>query len=272
LSRQLAAHPDLLEGRDCEVSLLFCDIRGFSRISERLGPARTMAWIGEVMGALSECVRDRRGVLVDYIGDELLAMWGAPEEQADHPQLACHAALDMLDRLGPLNERWQPILEEPLRLGIGINTGKAHVGNTGSRYKFKYGPLGNTVNLASRIEGATKYLKCRLLIGGATRDRLDSSFAARRVCKVQVLNIAKAVDLHELVRTGLPNWTGLQLGYETALEEFEKNNFRVAARILSNLLAQHPDDGPSIMLLARAVNCLADEPPEHHPVWRLPGK
>ena len=196
LARQLARQPDLLQGRDAEVTILFCDIRGFSRISERLGPAQTVAWISDVMGTLSDCVRAQGGVLVDYIGDELMAMWGAPEEQPDHARRACRAALDMLARLPELNERWQAVLKEPMDIGIGINTGPARVGNTGSQHKFKYGPLGNTVNLASRVQGATKYLKCRLLITGATQAKLDQSFATRRLCRVRVVNIAEPVALY----------------------------------------------------------------------------
>src|SRR5262249_39402786 len=128
LARQLAAQPDLLEGRDVEVSLLFCDIRGFSRVSEKLGPAKTGAWVGDIMEALSECVLKHQGVVVDYIGDELLAMWGAPQAQPDKAALACRAALDMRALLPQLNERWQPLLGEAIDLGIGINTGVARVG------------------------------------------------------------------------------------------------------------------------------------------------
>src|SRR5262249_19084877 len=83
LARHLQQEPDLLEGREAEVTLLFCDIRGFSRVSERLGPAGTVRWVGDVMGELSECVLAEGGVLVDYVGDEMLAMWGAPRPQAD---------------------------------------------------------------------------------------------------------------------------------------------------------------------------------------------
>jgi class 3 adenylate cyclase len=180
LTRQLARQPDLLKGRDAEVTILFCDIRAFSRISERLGPTQTVEWINEVIGALSDCVRAHAGVLVDYIGDELLAMWGAPEEQPDQARLACRAALDMLARVPKLNERWQPVLKEAMGLGTGINTGMARVGNTGSKHKFKYGPLGNTVNLASRVQGVTKYLKCKVLITEATQAKLDASFSSRR--------------------------------------------------------------------------------------------
>jgi adenylate cyclase len=282
LTRLLALHPDLLNGRDSEVSVLFCDIRAFSRVSERLGPARTVEWVGDVMGALSDCVLARRGVLVDYVGDELMAMWGAPEEQPDHARLACQAALDMLALLPQLNERWQPVLGEPMAVGIGVNTGVARVGNTGSRHKFKYGPLGHMVNLASRVQGATKYLRTRLLLTEPTQARLGAGFATRRLGKVRAVNMDRPVDLYELVAHGSPGWLEVKARYEEGLAEFEAGRFRAATRLLGTLMAQHPDDGPTLVLLARAVNAGTAEPaacdsvwgaPAHFdPVWELPGK
>jgi adenylate cyclase len=282
LSRQLALHPDLLKGRDSEVSVLFCDIRGFSRVSERLGPARTVEWVGDVMGALSDCVLGRRGVLVDYVGDELMAMWGAPEAQPDHAKLACGAALDMLGRLPALNERWQPVLGEPMALGVGVNTGLARVGNVGSRHKFKYGPLGHTVNLGSRVQGATKYLRARLLITESTQARLGDGFATRRLGKVRAVNMDRPVDLYELVAHGSPGWLEVKARYEEALAEFEQGRFRAATRLLCALLAQHPDDGPTLALLARATtvgtsgpaagDSVWGAPTDFDPVWELPGK
>jgi adenylate cyclase len=272
LSRQLTVNPDLLKGRDSEVSLLFCDIRGFSRISERLGPSGTVDWIGDVMGALSDCVLAHRGVLVDYIGDELLAMWGAPEEQADHAILACLAALDMLNILPRLNERWQDKLGEPMSLGIGINTGVARVGNTGSRHKFKYGPLGNTVNLASRVQGATKFLRCPLLITEFTKKRLNDTFFTRRLCKVRVVNIEQPVNLFEVAPQGTAGWLEIKTIYEDALMHFEGRRFRDAAQRLGGLMTGHADDGPGLILMARAVNLLVEQPEHFDPVWELPGK
>jgi adenylate cyclase len=272
LARQLEMNPDLLQGRDAEVTLLFCDIRGFSRISERLGPGGTMAWISDTMATLSECVRARQGVLVDYIGDELIAMWGAPEEQPEHARMACRAALDMLNRLPELNERWRTRLQEPMALGIGINTGGARVGNMGSPHKFKYGPLGNTVNLASRVQGATKYLKCTLLITGATHERLDESFYPRRLARVRVINIAEPVELYELADPSRPGWSEARTEYEKALEMFEKGIYGPAGRILSELRAIYPDDGPALVLLYRAVQRLVEGPTTGGPIWELPGK
>jgi adenylate cyclase len=272
LSRQLAQKPDLLQGRDTEVTILFCDIRGFSRISEHLGPARTVEWISDVMGALSDCVRAQAGVLVDYIGDELIAMWGAPEEQPDHARLACRAALAMLEQVPKLNDRWQTVLKEPMELGIGINTGLARVGNIGSHHKFKYGPLGNSVNLASRVQGATKYLKCKLLITGATQAKLDNTFATRRLCQGRVVNIAEPVALHELVPSDQAGWPEAKVQYEQALEEFENKNLSGAARILGNWRVHNPLDAPALLLLYRAVQCMVEEPNPFSPVWVLPGK
>jgi adenylate cyclase len=272
LSRQLALQPDLLKGRDTEVSVLFCDIRGFSRVSERLGPAGTMDWISHVMGTLSECVQAQAGVLVDYIGDELMAMWGAPTEQPEHAQQACRAALAMLECLPQLNERWQPLVGEAMSLGIGINSGEARVGNTGTQHKFKYGPLGNTVNIASRVQGATKYLQTKLLITGGTRSCLDAGFQTRRLCKARVVNIAQAIELYELAPPGEPGWEDLKHEYERGLDEFERKEFRGAGRILGNLLTVHPNDGPTLVLLSRAVQALIDKPIDFSPVWELSRK
>ena len=272
LSEQLSAHPDLLAGRDAEVSLLFCDIRGFSRISERLGAEKTVQWIGDVMGVLSDCVLAHAGVLVDYIGDELVAMWGAPAEQPEHARLACLAAIDMLKALPRINERWSAVLQEPMAFGIGVNSGIARVGNTGSHHKFKYGPLGNTVNLASRVQGATKYLRSPILITGSTHSQLDSRFQSRRLCLVRVVNIVEPVELHELAISDQPGWTELKQRYETALAAFERRDFRRAAQVVSDLLEKWPDDGPCLLLLSRAATCLIAPTSEFNPVWELAGK
>jgi adenylate cyclase len=271
LARQLARQPDLLRCRDAEVSILFCDVRDFSRLTERLGPARTVEWINDVLDELSECVLAEGGVLVSYIGDELLAMWGAPEAQPDHARRACRAALAMLGRLPALNQRWQATLGEPLELGIGINSGTARVGNTGSRYKFNFGAAGTTVNLASRVRGATKHLKCRLLLTGATREHLDAGFAPRRLGRFQVVHIDQAVDLYELAPADRPNWAEARARYERALDLFERRQFAAAAGALGACRGQ-ADDGPALVLLHRAVQSLLDGAPPTHPVWVLADK
>lgn len=271
--RLVMEQPELLEeGRDAEVTVLFCDIRGFTRVSARLGPARTFAWVRAVMDALSECVLAHRGTVVNHVGDELVAMWGAPEERPDHAELACRAALAMHAALGPLNERWRRELGEATALGIGLNTGTARVGRTGSQRCLAYGPLGNMVNLASRLQGATRHLKVSPLITAATRERLGPEFACRQLGRVRVVNIAEPVELHELTGAGRPGWEALRDGYEEALARFSAGHFREAVSVLGRLLPQHPDDAPLLLLLGRAVEALAEDSSATDSVWELPGK
>ena len=272
LSARLDAEPDLLTGRDAEVTVLFCDIRGFSGVSERLGPAQTMAWVGSVMSTLSDQVAATGGVLVDYIGDEMMAMWGAPTPQSNHAELACAAARLMAERSAEIDAAWMGIIGCPTRFGIGINSSVARVGNTGSSRKFKYGPLGNGVNLASRVQGATKYLKVPAIITGSTRGLLDDSLLVRRLCRVRVVNIVEPVDLFELDCGSEPRTRERFGRYEEALAAFDAGNFSSAAQALGNLLAAWPGDGPSLVLLSRAVDCMIREPRDFSPVWELPGK
>jgi adenylate cyclase len=269
LARRLEEDPTILDGKDAEVTVLFSDIRGFSRISEKLGPERTLAWVRDVMGALSDCVIAHQGVLVDYIGDELMAMWGAPVEHPDHAALACRAAIDMLAVVLSLNHRWREELGEEMGLGIGINSGTARVGNTGTHRKFKYTPLGSAVNLASRMQGATKQVKSPLIITGGTAKALDDSFAVRRLCRARVVNISEPVDLYELAPEADEDWLSVKRPYEEALQAFEQREFLLATRILGNLLESHPHDGATLVLLSRAVDALANEDEDFSPVWEL---
>jgi adenylate cyclase len=158
----------------------------------------------------------------------------------------------------------------------------ARVGNVGSRHKFKYGPLGHTVNLASRVQGATKYLRTRLLVTESTQARLGEGYPTRRLGKVRAVNMDRAVDLYEVVAQGSPGWLEVKARYEEALADFEQGRFRAASKLLGKLLAQHSDDGPTLVLLARALTAGSSEPAtsdsvwgapaRFDPVWELPGK
>jgi adenylate cyclase len=272
LARHLIREPNLLEGRNAEVTLLFCDICGFSRITERLGPAATVRWVGAVLDELSRLVLDEHGVLVDYVGDELLAMWGAPWSQADHARRGIRTALAIIDAIAGLNARWRETVGEAIDLGLGLNTGTAHVGNTGSRYKFKYGPLGNTVNLASRVQGITRYLGCRVLATAATWQQVGDGFIARRVCRARVVHIYEPVDLYEVAASGDAQREAFFRESQAALEALEREEFLAATATAEALLQQHPGDGPLRLILARAAPRLVSPDAPFDPVWTPPGK
>jgi adenylate cyclase len=271
LSQHLKLQPDLLEGRDAEVSLLFCDIRDFTRHSDHLQASQIFSWINDVMETLSQCVLRYDGVLVDYIGDELVAMWGAPEHQPNHAVLACQAAMEMMQALPQLNERWSSVLRRPLEVGIGINTGPVRVGNTGSQQKFKYGPLGTTVNIASRVQGATKYLDCPVLLAETTFLQLGEGFRTRELCQVRLVNLDRPIRIYELAdATGCSQEVCAQ--YEQALATFARGQLETASGLLGRVLQQHPNDGPCRILLKRTLEYLIDENLKFDPAWSLPGK
>ncbi|MCA9217924.1 MAG: hypothetical protein KDB27_32865, partial [Planctomycetales bacterium] len=132
LVSELQRNPSLLEGHDREISVLFCDLRKFSLISERLSARQVYELLGEMMDSFTNVAMDHGGVIVDYHGDGLAAMWNAPTDEPRHAQKACDAAVDMIQQLTPLDEKWSAACGFPLRIGIGINTGNARVGNAGS--------------------------------------------------------------------------------------------------------------------------------------------
>ncbi len=273
IARQLIDNPELVnEARDAEVSVLFCDIRGFSRLSEKLGTVQTLQLVRDTMAVLTQCVADYRGVVVDFIGDGMMAMWGAPSNQPDHAQLACRAALAMIDCLPELNARWAGRLPETLDYSIGINSGVAQVGNMGTEQRFKYGVLGNVVNVASRVQGATKYLKTRLVVSQSTLDRVGTEFESRRLAEVRVVNIGEPLQLHELVKRGEPGWAETKARYEEALSLYESHRLPEAAKVLSGVIqGQEVVEGPAVALMARTMEALISRD-RWSRVADLPGK
>ncbi len=273
LARQLVRHPELLtEGRSMEVSVLFCDIVGFSRITERLGPIDTIRWLSDVLDALAACVMDEGGVLVNYIGDQIMAMWGAPQAQPDHADRACRTAIAMMRALPEFDRSWRAIIKGKTEVAIGINSGEAFVGNVGTPRKFQYGALGNMVNLASRVQSATKFVRAPVLMTHHTQARLKSRPRHRRLGQFRVNNIEEPVGLYELAVAPHGDWQPLRRSYERALACFEQRQLRKASSLLGDLLVKYPNDGPSLLLMSRVVSALFADETHYDPVWTFPGK
>lgn len=198
---QLETNPNLLEGKHQTVTVLMCDLRGFTAMSERIDAAVTCVILQDVMERLTECILREDGVVVDYAGDGILAMWNAPVTQPDHAGRACRAGQAMLEVLPELNERWSATAQTALSLGIGINTGNALVGNTGSKTRLKYGPHGFAVNLASRVQSATKQLGEPLLLTEAVCAALGSASPTCEAGRVTLAGVQGEVPLFRLAHT-----------------------------------------------------------------------
>ncbi len=268
VTEAISLNPALLEGEDAEVSVLFCDIRGFSLTTDAIGPKAAMIWIGDTLSELSAFVLKSDGVLVDYVGDEMFAMWGAPESSPDHAFRAAMAAIEMMTLRKELSDRYKDAIPGGVDFGIGICTGPARVGNTGSKQKFKYGPMGRTVNLGSRIQGLTKHWKVSTLMDAETAECLPPDVLKRRLCKAKVVGLDGELDLFELMPNQSRLNADLAIAYERALVLYESGQqFREAVRAFGELVQRYPTDGPSLIMLVRAVNELVEPSQSFSPVW-----
>lgn len=177
--KELTKHPDKLKlgGETRDLTVMFTDIRSFTSISESMTPEALIQMMNDFLTPMSDLVMENRGTIDKYMGDAMMAFWNAPLDDENHARNACLTALKMNKALEPINEK---IIEDAekeghapqlLEAGIGINTGRASVGNMGSRQRFAYSALGDTVNLASRLEGQTKQYGVRILIGEHTKNQ-----------------------------------------------------------------------------------------------------
>src|SRR5262249_26357456 len=187
LVEQLAQSPEklVLGGEEREMTIMFSDVRGFTTISEifKDDPQGLTALMNSFLTPLTNAILERKGTIDKYMGDAIMAFWSAPLHDANHELNACEAALEMLDRVERLNrEREQSAKETntmfiPIQIGVGLNTGKCVVGNMGSDFHFNYSVLGDSVNLASRLEGQCKSYGLPIIIGSRTAAVAKDKFA-----------------------------------------------------------------------------------------------
>ena len=198
---EMLSNPDQLKlgGEEKEISVLFCDLVGFTSYAEFYTPNAMIAILGEYFSEMTEQVFAHEGLLKEYVGDELMAIFGAPLEQKDHPKRACLAALAMRDRLQEMRQVWLDMDRPALEARIGVNTGAMLVGNVGSKYRFSYGALGDPVNLGSRLEGLNKIYGTDILIGEDTAQLVKDLFLVREIDFVRVKGKTKPVRVYELL-------------------------------------------------------------------------
>jgi adenylate cyclase len=219
-----------------EVTLLFADLRNSTALAAALEPNETYELLSQVMECLTAAVIDHDGLIIDYYGDGLAAMWNAPADQCEHPELACRAALRMLQTLPAIFSDWAEILHRELQLGIGIHTGIAHVGNTGTRRRMKYGPRGTAVNLTSRVEAATKQFDLPLLITDAAAKQLSNRFATHRVCSARMPGLDRPVELYTVCPSSTDERSSIAWhAYHEALQNFEQGRLQGAADKLATI-------------------------------------
>jgi adenylate cyclase len=198
---ELLKHPDnlALGGSKKEITIFFSDIRGFTTISEALGPEELVKLLNEYLSAMTDLVIEYKGTIDKYMGDAIMAFWGAPVPLEDHAYYACVAALAQLDYLKILQQKWVERNVPVIDIGIGLNSGPAVVGNMGSSHRMEYTCMGDTINLGSRLEGSNKMYGTNVIISEHTYEKVKDRVVARELDLVRVKGKTLPVRIYELM-------------------------------------------------------------------------
>ncbi len=275
--QEMLKHPERLRlgGERREISVLFTDIRGFTTMSEKLEPEALVKLLHDFLNPMSNIIINLGGTIDKYMGDAIMAEFGAPLEQPDHARLACRAALQMVATLQDLNQEWQAQGRPPLNIGVGVNTGPVAVGNMGSDRLFDYTAIGDNVNLGSRLEGLNKYYGTNILISQGTAEALGDGFVLRDVDRVKVKGKAQASGIFELLGEGTPEQ---ELGsfltlFHQGLAFYRQQRWSESLAAFEKAKELRPNDAPTQRYLTMAQDYLKTPPgPDWEAVTVMDGK
>lgn len=273
----LLAHPEKLKlgGERRRVTLFFSDLAGFTTISERLEAETVVALLNDYLSAMTEIILEEEGTVDKFEGDAIMALWGAPLAQEDQALRACRAALRQRDALEDLNRHFAGLQLPPLKMRIGLNTGDAIVGNLGSARRFDYTVIGDTVNLASRLEGLNKFYRTAIMASESTATECGEVVAFRELDLVAVKGKEKPVRVFEVVALKeelAPELEARNQEFAKALALYRQGDFTGAAAGFTAILEKFPNDGPTETFLGRCRRFLDDPTLPRDPVFRPDSK
>ena len=242
-----------LGGDRKNLSVLFSDIRGFTSISEKLTPEELVHLLNEYMTAMTEIIFKYGGLLDKYIGDSIMAVFGAPLDQQDHALRACRTGIEMMDALRGLREKWAAEGRPYVDIGIGINTGDMVVGNMGSRMRFDYTVMGDSVNLASRLEGTNKEYGTNIIISEYTHAQVHEELICRELDAIRVKGKERPVRIFELLgdRKDAAGWQVIADRFKEGLEKYRAGLPDEAIAVFQGVLELRPGDSPSRLYIER---------------------
>jgi adenylate cyclase len=268
--RRLLVNPRLVDPKKTDVTVMFSDIRGFTSISEKLDAQELALFLNQYLSDMTRIVFSHHGTLDKYIGDAVMAFWGAPFEEEGHAARACNAALEMMKRVRELQELWEAQGKPRLEIGIGLNTGVASVGNMGSSLRYGYTALGDAVNLSSRLEGLNKDYGTHIIVNETTYHAAKGDgFIFRELDLMRVKGKLQPVTIYQLMgrqadfaADGSAEAVRVQLElFAGARELYRNRQWKAAQAVFQEFLDKWPKDGPSRVYLERCQEYLADEPP-----------
>lgn len=269
---QISQHPELLAlgGEKRQITAFFLDIENFTHLSEGLSPQEVVKLINTYFDALSKVIMEQGGTVDKFEGDAIMALFGAPVPSLDHAEKACRAALAIREKMDELNAS----TGRTLNVRIGLATGDAIVGNMGSEERFDYTAMGDTVNTASRLEGANKFYKTRILVTEATAKSAPAIFF-RPVDTVCLKGKDQALKIYEVLGTqegASEAGKAVVAEWQTALDAYAKADWEKAEKGMKIVMEKMPNDGPSATLLARMAVLKMNTPQDWDGVWRFESK
>jgi adenylate cyclase len=261
---EMLKHPEKLKlgGDRKELSVLFSDIRGFTTIAEGLTPEDLVHLLNEYLTVMTDIVFKYDGTLDKYMGDAIMAIYGAPLDLPDHPIKACQSALEMIKGLKRLNQKWVGEGKQPMDIGIGINTSPMMVGNMGSDQRFDFTVMGDSVNLGSRLEGANKSYKTNIIISEFTFERVKDEFVCMELDSVRVKGKTQPVKIYNLI--GDEDLPGIQEAvldqFNQAVTLYKKRKWDEAIHVFENITAMDPNLYAAQVYIERCLD-LKKNPP-----------
>lgn len=262
---RIIENPKLLElgGESREITIFFSDVAGFSSISEGLSPKELVALLNEYLSEMTDIILSHGGTIDKYEGDAVIAFFGAPLPFEDHALRCCLAAIDQKIRLRELQKKWKKEGKHELFVRMGINTGNAVVGNMGSLTRMNYTMMGDSVNLASRLEGANKFYDTKAMIGEGTYLAVKDQVDTRLLDTIRVIGKKEAVKIYELFgRKGTlkDNMKDMLEHYYKGLEYFKAHHWKKAINSFNDGLKIIKDDGPSLTYVKRCEEFMKKPP------------
>ena len=240
---QIIAHPEKLTlgGERRELSIFFSDLQGFTSISEALDPESLTALLNDYLSAMTDIIHEENGTVDKYEGDAIIAFWNAPLEVPDHACRAVNAALRCQEKLAQLRPQYLDKTGKELYMRVGVNTGYAVVGNLGSKDRFDYTMLGDSVNLAARLEGVNKEFGTYTMVSAETRKKAGDEFSFRELARVAVVGKKEAVTVFEPLRKEIYQGKKDILDkFQSGLQLFYEGQFDAAQNIFHSIAATDP--------------------------------
>jgi adenylate cyclase len=268
---------ELLGGQSVEATVLFCDIRSFTTLTEELGAQGTVKLLNEYFTMMVNCITDEGGMLDKFIGDAIMAEFGIPVSKGDDADRAVRAAIGMVSELRAFNERRSGLGMAPLSMGVGLNTDMVVSGNIGSPKRMDYTVIGDGVNLASRLEGACKEYGASILASEFTWRKLKGTYRSREVDRVIVKGKTEPIAIYEILdfhtEESFPHMAEALGHFNAGLSYYRAGEFEAAMGQFGQALSLNPDDAASEKYIERCQH-LAAHPPggDWDGVWVMESK